>query len=41
VTKGGYSLSHLVGGGIAAIAIGFFLLYRNEIAPKHNDDAVS
>ncbi|MNE27994.1 Major Facilitator Superfamily protein [compost metagenome] len=41
VTKGGYSLSHLVGGGIAAIAIGLFLLYRNEIAPKHNDDAVS
>jgi len=41
VTKGGYSLSHLVGGGIAAIAIGLFLLYRNEIAPKQDDDGAS
>ncbi|WP_167304296.1 MFS transporter [Agrobacterium fabrum] len=41
VTKGGYSLSHLIGGGIAAIAIGLFLFYRNEIAPKQDDDDAS
>ncbi|WP_262525489.1 MFS transporter [Agrobacterium tumefaciens] len=39
VTQGGYSLSHLVGGGISAIAIGLFLIYRNEIAPKEHDEA--
>lgn len=37
-TKGGYALSHLVGGGIAAIAIVMFLIYRHEIAPKQATD---
>lgn len=37
-TKGGYALSHLVGGGIAAIAIVMFLIYRHEIAPKQDTD---
>lgn len=32
-TEGGYALSHLVGGGIAAIAIVLFLMFRNDIAP--------
>lgn len=32
-TVGGYALSHLVGGGIAAIAIVLFLIFRNDIAP--------
>lgn len=30
-TKGGYALSHLVGGGIASFAIASFLLFRNNI----------
>jgi len=33
-TKGGYALSHLVGGGIAAIAIALFLLFRHDIVPS-------
>ena len=33
-TIGGYALSHLVGGGIAAIAIITFLVFRNDIVPK-------
>lgn len=40
VTKGGYALSHLVGGGISAIAIALFFIYRNEIAPKQDDEAL-
>jgi len=40
VTKGGYALSHLVGGGISAIAIALFFIYRNEIAPKQANEAL-
>ena len=33
VTKGGYGLSHLVGGGVAFIALALFLAFRNQIVP--------
>ena len=38
ITQGGYALSHLVGAGIAAIAIALFLVYRHDIAPAQKDD---
>ncbi len=28
---GGYGLSHYVGGGVAFIALGVFMMFRNEI----------
>jgi hypothetical protein len=37
-TEGGYALSHLVGGGIAAIAIVLFLMFRHDIAPAQETD---
>ncbi|MDQ1198509.1 MFS transporter [Agrobacterium sp. SORGH_AS 787] len=33
-TEGGFALSHLVGGGVAAIAILLFILFRRDIVPK-------
>jgi len=33
VSQGGYALSHLVGGGVAVVALAVFVIYRNEIAP--------
>ena len=37
-TQGGYALSHLVGAGIAAIAIALFFVYRHDIAPAQKGD---
>ena len=33
VTTGGYGLSHLVGGGVAFIALALFLAFRHQIVP--------
>lgn len=33
-TEGGFGLSHMVGGGIAAIAIILFVMFRRDIVPK-------
>ncbi|MFK3780995.1 MFS transporter [Agrobacterium sp. NPDC089420] len=41
VTKGGYALSHLVGGGVSAIAIALFLFYRNDIVPERKDEVIA
>ncbi|MBN7805233.1 MFS transporter [Agrobacterium rosae] len=37
-TQGGYALSHIVGGGIAAIAIVLFIIFRHDIAPRQETD---
>ena len=34
-TEGGFALSHLVGGGVAAIAILLFIFYRRDIVPDN------
>ncbi len=33
VTRGGYELSHLVGGGVALVALALFLAFRARIVP--------
>ncbi|MDO1583885.1 MFS transporter [Rhizobium oryzicola] len=37
VTKGGFPLSHYVGGAIAFAAMAIFILYRKEIIPDEHD----
>jgi len=37
-TEGGFALSHLVGGGVAAIAILLFILYRRDIVPDNEPE---
>ncbi len=39
VTKGGYGLSHFVGGGVAFFAVALFAVYRRRIAPSDADTA--
>ncbi|RYE63370.1 MAG: MFS transporter, partial [Rhizobiaceae bacterium] len=34
VSQGGYAVSHLVGGGVALIAVAVFAIYHKEIAPS-------
>ncbi len=41
VNEGGYMLSHLVGGGVAIIALAVFVIYRNEIAPSADERGVA
>jgi hypothetical protein len=39
VVQGGYPLSHLVGGGVALVALVVFVIYRHEIAPPQQAGA--
>lgn len=34
VSQGGYAVSHLIGGGVALIAVAVFAIYHKEIAPS-------
>jgi hypothetical protein len=37
VTQGGYGVSHFVGGGVAALALALFVIFRQRIFPAPRD----